>query len=192
MAGALGQALAGNFILAEDWQAEIDEAMSWARPLQVIKAATGVTRTSTTTSTDDSELTLTFPLGTSGRTYEFEMGLLLLSDANAAGDWRGRIAWSGGDASVRWNVNALDPALASGGGGDFTATAANSGSLDTTTPTDDLAVGCSTTATLARLTGYVVTSTADVVATLQWAQLASNANATSVLAGSRWTARRIA
>jgi hypothetical protein len=191
VAGSTGQVLAGNFILAEDLQAEIDEAMSWAQPLSIIKAATGATRTSTTTSTDDSELTLTFPAGTAGRTYEFFMDLILLSAANAAGDFRGRIAWTN-TASVRMFLAGLDPALASGSGGDFNGVAANSGSLDVATPTDELAIGCSTTATLSRLHGYLVTDTADVVAILQWAQLASNANATSVLAGSRWTARRVA
>lgn len=173
---------------AADLNANFAEIDSFARPLLVIKAATGATRISNTTSSADSELTMTFP---ASRTYEFDLDLLLLSAANAAGDFRGRLAWTN-SASVRLYQAALDVTLASAGAADFIAVAANSGSLDATTPTDELAIGCSTTATRAQMSGYIVTGASDVVATLEWAQFASNANATSVLAGSRWTARRIA
>jgi len=161
---------------------------TFAEPLQIIKAATGATRTSTTASTADSELTLTFP---ANRTYEYELELLLLSAANAAGDFRGRIAWTN-SATVHLVVAGLADTLALGAMADYQGTAANAGVADTTTPTGEMVLGCSTTATAGYMRGRIITGASPVVATLEWAQFVSNASATSVLAGSSWTARRTA
>jgi hypothetical protein len=166
---------AGDFILADQLNALV--------PLRVVKP-TGTARNTTTTLTADPHLSLTFPAGT---THDFDMLLLLQSAANGAGDFKCDVAWTG-TATVTVGDFALTDALTGGVAADLAALAVP---LDAATPAGTWGFGASTTPTNALLTGHIVTTTLSTV-TLHWAQLSSSPNATTLLGGSKFIARRSA
>lgn len=130
----------------------------------------------------DPHLTLTFAAGT---TYDFELDLLISSDANAAGDFLCELGWTG-TATVSAGIAGLINTIASGSAADLEAAAAVP---DSTTPTASFVVGASTSVSKALIRGHVVATTSTVV-TLNWCQFSSNASATNLLVGSTFIARR--
>lgn len=181
---ALGQILAGGLILADDLQDEIDNLAGYAIPVQVIKANT-TNRASTITPTADPELVITLA---ANQTHLVRLDVFGSSAANAAGDLRVRFAWTN-TATVTWWLSGLSDAIASGTAADLQAIGATS---DSTSPTADTQFGLSTSTTGQTMYAYVATGGSAVVLSLEWAQLASNASNSSVLAGSRLSATRIA
>jgi hypothetical protein len=164
---------AGDIILADHLNALV--------PLSAVKAGT-TSRNTTVTMTADPDLAITFPAST---TWDFELLLFLVSAANAAGDFKCELSWTG-TATVSAADVALSDALPSGVFADLAALGVP---LDTTTPAGTWGFGTSTSTTNAQLFGHITTTTSSVL-TLNWAQLASNGNNTSVLAGSKFVARR--
>jgi len=153
------------------------------RPVTAVKAAlTG--RNSTTTNSADPDLSVSL---LASATYDFTLKLFLSSAANAAGDWRGALTWTG-TASVSYGALALVTAIASGGSGDLIASPATR--LDSSSPGLDFLAGCSTAGMLAVIHGRIVCTTVNTL-TLAWSQRTSNGNDTRVLEGSSLTAYRI-
>lgn len=154
----------------------------------VVITATKTSDTNTpsdATVNNDSELVLVLP---ANRTYDIEVVLHASSAANAAGDLRVTYAWTN-TATLTRGVAGLVNSLASGFSGDFTAFAL---AADTTSPAAELIFGVSTTRTMIREFLTVVTGGSSVTLTLQWAQETSNANNTTLHAGSKMIARRSA
>jgi hypothetical protein len=166
--------LAGQTLLAatlEDWQ-----------PRWIQKAAlTG--RGSTVSPTADPDLAVSLVAGT----WTFVLNGYTSSVANAAGDIRVRMAWTG-TATVDYYGHGLVTALASGGSGGLIASPGARG--DTTSPGTEFLAGCSTAGQLLRITGSI-TATTSTTLTVEWAQRASDANNTRMLEGSWLEARRV-
>ncbi len=162
---------AGQIITADAFNAVV--------PVTAVKSA-DTSRNTTTSFSADPHLALALA---AGRTFHLLGNLYLTSAANAAGDFQYRWAWTN-DMNVRMGgVGAVDT-LASGSSGDgqFARNQA-----DTTSPTAALSYGVSTTGTTIVVTGRVLVTTAGVL-TLEWTQLSSNANNTTLEAGSWVTA----
>ena len=129
--------------------------------------------TSSTAVQNDNELV--FTIGATG-TYVFDLYLLVTSAANAAGDIQVGFSFPTGTLNL-WGPG-TDPALGSGtiASGKFAASGATSGTF-----WNDY--GVSTTASGFNIHG-LLQATATGTLTFQWAQFASNANATTVKANS--------
>lgn len=176
--------LPGDFVLADEIQDALDTLTGYAVPVQVIKA-NSTNRASTITPTADPELAITLA---ASQTHMVRLDIFGTSAANAAGDLRVRFAWTN-TATVTWWLSGLSDAIASGTAADLQAIGATA---DGTSPTADTQFGLSTSVTGQTMFAYVVAGGSPVVLTLEWAQLASNANNSTVLAGSRLSATRIA
>jgi len=137
--------------------------------------------TSSTALQNDNHLLYT--IGATG-TYAFDLYLLATSDANAAGDIN--IAFTFPTGTLRLWGPGPDPALASGtlAQGRFAAGAVTSG-----TAWQDF--GLSTTSLGFNIHGLFI-ATATGTLQFQWAQFASNANATTVRAGSHLIVKQVA
>lgn len=139
--------------------------------------------TSSTVQVDDTHMQYT--IGSTG-TYVVDVWLDVTSAANAAGDIQVGFSFPTGTMRA-WSGPGIDPALASGtlAQGKF---AANMGLTSGTAWTD---FGVSTTSA-----GFVIhalfTATATGTLKFQWSQFASNANATTVKAGSHMLVRQVA
>lgn len=164
---------AGQNILADDLNNLI--------PIAATKAAT-TSRTSLTTVAADPDLFL--PLAANA-TYDLELLMLITSATNAAGDFLWDLAWTG-SALVDIGFHALHNTIASGSQADLEGAGVSN---DSSSPTAAFVAGASTSTTAAFALGTIATTTA-VVLTLEWAQFSSNVSATSLLAGSRFVARR--
>jgi hypothetical protein len=162
--------------------AMLTELQSYAIPLSAMKSST-TSRNTTTSVTADPHLSLTIP---AGQSYDFQLNLLITSDANAAGDFLGQLSWTGTATLNAFGASGLVNTLASGSTADLEAPA---GSNDSTSPGAPFAFGASTTTTLTVLTGRITTTTAALL-TLDWAQFSSNASNTNLLIGSTFVARR--
>jgi hypothetical protein len=166
-----------------DVQALADSILAW-RPVTAAKAA-ATNRNTLIVNAADPDLSLSLP---AGATYNLNGQLFLSSNANAAGDWRGALTWTG-TASVSYSMQGLVTGIASGGSADLIASPATR--LDTSSPGLDFLAGCSTQGMLVVLHGRIVCTTA-VTLTLAWSQRVSNANNTNLLEGSSLTAYRVA
>lgn len=163
--------------------AKLNELASYAVPISATKAS-DTSRNTTASPSSDPELSIVLP---ANATYEWSADCLVSSAANAAGDFRIRMAWTN-TATVTWRAMGLDISLASSTAGTVNA-AGTAG--DATSPTSDVTFGASTAVSAPRLFGEITTGGSPVTLTVEWAQSASNANNTSLLIGSRLWARRI-
>ena len=138
--------------------------------------------TSSTVLQDDNHLLAT--IGVTG-TYVFDLYLMATSAANAAGDIN--IAFTFPTGTMRLWGPGSDPALASGtiASGKFAASSA----VTSGTAWQDF--GLSTTSLGFNIHG-LFTATATGTLQFQWAQFASNANVTTVRAGSHLIVRQVA
>lgn len=171
---ALGVA-AGDIILADHHNALV--------PITAVKASS-TARTSTTTETADPELVLSMRVGT----FDIAGVLLVSSAANAAGDFEYGYSWTGGGMTVTMGHAGPHNSLASGSqvDGEFTYLAA-----DSSTPTSTMPYGASIAGVAIPIAARVVVTVAGTLS-LIWAQQSSNANATTLLAGSWITAYPVA
>lgn len=138
--------------------------------------------TSSTVPQNDNELLIAIP---AAGTFLIEVTLMVTSAANAAGDFR--IAATFPTGTMYMFTNGADSTLASASAGpsEHRAQAITSG-VDPA-----LAFGASTTGTTIAAK-FLLVATASGTFTLQWAQAASNANATTVRAGSFLTMKQVA
>lgn len=132
---------------------------------------------------DDADLTLGIA---SGLTCEWELILLVTSNANAAGDFLFQLGWSG-SAVVNGGVLGLHNTLASGSAADLEAAGRSD---QTATPIGAFVTGASTSTTMTVMKGTLVTASFCQF-TLAWGQFSSNGNATNLLKGSSFTIRRL-
>jgi len=112
-------------------------------------------------------------------TYAFEFVIFATSAANAAGDIQ--IQLTGPTGTFTFGGVGLDITLASG----------NTGTVNMAGISTTLNFGVSTTQTMILIKGILV-ATASGTLQLQWAQQTSNANATTVKAGSHMFVRQVA
>lgn len=138
--------------------------------------------TSSTTQQNDNELLLS--IGEAG-TYIFEVTLFATSAANAAGDLQ--VGFSFPTGTLHYGVAALDPALASGDSG----TMKGQGILSATSGAAGPIIGLSTSTLMITLRGILI-ATATGTLQLTWAQMTSNANASTIKAGSFMTMKQVA
>jgi hypothetical protein len=153
------------------------------RPIEAVKTG-DTSRTSDASLTDDGDLTVALPANT---TWEYTLVLLLNSAANAAGDFNAQMTFPA-NATHMYGAVGLDDALASG---QVTDLRSEAGTRDTTSPSATFQFGTSTTVTTAVVTGRIELGATAGSLTLQWGQLASNANATTVQDGSYLVAHRV-
>ena len=132
--------------------------------------------TSSTTLQDDDHLQYT--IDATGK-YVFELTLFARSAADAAGDLR--IDMVGPAGTFTWGAIGLDVTLASG----------NTGTVNTAASGSPYNFGLSTTQLMIIVKGLFV-ATATGTLKLQWAQQASNANASTIKAGSHMTVKQVA
>jgi len=147
----------------------------------VIKTADESVTSSTTLQNDDH---LLYTVAATG-TYAFDLYLIATSAANAAGDIN--VAFTFPTGTMRLWGPGSDPALASG-------TLAQSKFAASTAVTSGTAwqdFGLSTTSLGFNIHG-LFTATATGTLQFQWAQFASNANATTVRAGSHLIVKQVA
>jgi hypothetical protein len=172
--------LAGSTLTA----AILNELASYATEVSATKVA-DTSRNTTISPAADPELSIVL---LANRTYEFGLDALIVSAANAAGDFRVRLAWTN-TATVTWRCAGHDISLASGvaGTANFQGAAGN-----TVSPTTDTSFGASTSTNNGHLFGEIVTGVSNVTLTVEWAQVGSNANNTTLRIGSRLWARRVA
>jgi hypothetical protein len=137
--------------------------------------------TSSTTLQNDDELSYAVAVGT----YVVDVWLYMSSAANAAGDIK--VGFSFPTGTLGFTAIGLDNSLASG----FTGTMHTQGVVSATSGTTALALGLSTNTVVGHIHG-VLTATAAGTLQLMWAQFASNANASTVKAGSHMLVRRVA
>lgn len=164
--------------------AKANESASYATVVSATKAS-DTARFSTTTCTADPELSIVL---LANRTYEFDARLLVSSEINAAGHFRLRLSWTN-TATVTWRCAGLINTLASGVSADWNGQGVAN---DSTSPTSETSFGASTASTAPRVYGEIVTGGSNVTLTVDWAQFSSNVNDTTLLIGSRLSARRIA
>lgn len=139
--------------------------------------------TSSTTLQDDNHLFVTLPeVGT----YIVEFWIIATS-ASDTPDVKYAVKWTG-TADVAVFMLAPDSAA--------TSPVAQAIHIvrptDASTPTAEVGAGATTSNTYTRMHCLVRTSTPNVVVTLQWAQLVSNATASTVLTGSHVESRKVA
>jgi len=163
--------------------AKLQALISELRPITASKSAT-TSRNTTTTETADPHLVL--PL-LANRTYDVKGVLLVTSAANAAGDFRCSFTFPTG-ATVSSGAIGVHDSLASltSADGQFSGEAA-----DATSPTAAVGYGASTSVTAIQVELRVAVGANAGNLTLQWAQLASNANNTNLLSGSWLTATTV-
>lgn len=164
--------------------AKVEDLASYAVPVQAAKAG-DTSRNTTATAAADPDLVLVLP---ANRTYVVEAVLHVSSAANAAGDFRVSYSWTN-TATVYVSGHALVNTLASGTTGDLEAVAQ---AADSTSPSADVNYGASTSRNTVTVWARVTTGGSNVTLTLQWAQQTSNANNTTLHAGSQLTAHRVA
>lgn len=138
--------------------------------------------TSSTTHQDDNALTYTIP---QAGTYIAEFWIAASSAADAAGDISVRFTFPTG--TLHSQYMGLTTALPSATEADLRAPSAT----DASSPSTARSFGVSTNQT-SLLIRAVLVATASGTLTLQWAQAASNASATTVKAGSNMTIRQVA
>lgn len=155
--------------------ARLNEIITYTTRLSIEKQS-DTARTSTTSRTADPELTLNLAASI---TYRVTLRALLTSAANAAGDFSFDLTFPTG-ATASGATVALDLGLASSSVSSLVAGAV----ANTASPFGTFAVGCSTTLTQAILICTVEMSTTAGALAVSWAQQASNANATTLKAGS--------
>lgn len=149
--------------------------------LTIVKTA-DTARTSTTTFTDDTHLTIP-----------------VQANSNYLVQYIGLATAGGGDIKVRFDYPASADATMLGGGPGQTNTAAidksdwSGGLHDATTPTGQLNYGIfsTTVPSSMKVDIYLTVGASSGNIKLQWAQFASNAGATTLRQGSMMTARRM-
>lgn len=147
----------------------------------VLKSADESVTSSTTLQNDDA---LVYTIGDTG-TYVFDAYLWVTSAANAAGDIN--VAWSFPTGTCHWGGHALFTDLASSVSGTFAA----SSHLSATSGSSVHGFGASTSQTMIWLHGILI-ATATGSLQFMWCQNSSNANATTVKAGSHLVVRQVA
>lgn len=162
----------------------LNELASYAVPITAVKVVPTGPRVNNTKS-NDPELAITLP---ANRAYEV-FGSLLITGGNAAGDFAYGWNWTN-TATIIVNGLGAHNSLASGSQSPDAEVIAYL--ADSATPTSSTPYGASTSNTGAYISAYVVTGNADVLLTLEWAESATNATGTTLLAGSRIAARRLA
>lgn len=126
---------------------------------------------------------LSFAIPQAG-SYVFELYLDVVSAANAAGDIKVGFAFPSG--TLRFSGQGPDVGLAAGAvqtGQWFTHLSATSG-------VSNINFGCSTTTVTVQIHGLLIATAAGTLQTM-WSQDASNANATTVKAGSHMTIKQV-
>lgn len=168
---------AGQIALAS----KFNELASYAVQIAASKAS-GTSRTNNTI-TADPDLVLVLP---ASRTYWVEGSLRISSAANAAGDFQYRWAWTN-TATVTIYNSGPHNSIASGSQSDLESIsyAADSATASSATP-----FGASTVSNTVKIWAQVVTGGSPVTLTFEWAQSATNANATTLDVDSMITARR--
>lgn len=149
-------------------------------PISVSKSI-ATSRNTTTTVADDPDLLLDLLVST---VYDIKGFLLVTTAANAAGDFKYGWAWTG-TMTVTMPGVGPDESLASGTS--VTGNWARNAS-DTSTPSTTLGYGSSTTGVTIPVNTRVVVGATEGRLSLQWAQLSSNANNTTLEVGSQLTA----
>lgn len=179
-------ALADNDVADASWFADITAAVNSHETFLgslVARKGSATPRSSTTTHAADPDLTLALPALT---TWDFTSLLFVTSAANAAGDLAFQFAYPVG-CTVDVGHLAVHDSIASGS----TAGVEAAGTPNSTTsPTTAMAAGASTAITNVFVWGRITLGSTAGSLTLMWAQLASNANATTLGIGSNITARR--
>jgi hypothetical protein len=130
--------------------------------------------TSSTALQNDNELLYTIP---GAGSYIFDVTLFAVSAANAAGDLL--IGFSFPAGTCHFGAAGADAGIASG----HIQTGEWVGALSATSGVTNIGYGLSTTVLMIRLHGLLI-ATASGTLQLMWAQAASNANASTVKAGS--------
>jgi hypothetical protein len=153
-------------------------------PLSAYKSA-GTSRNTTTTPAADSDLTIALPAST---TWDFDGLLLVTSAANAAGDFMFQFTYPA-SATLSFGAWGLHNTLASGSQSDLEAAAT---SADSSTPSGLYVAGASTSMTGIFFKGRIIVSTTPGNLVVAWSQFASNANNTTLNAGSHMTCRQVA
>ena len=148
----------------------------------VVRKTADESVTSSATLQNDNELFVT--IGATG-TYLIELTLYALSAANAAGDIK--VAFTFPTGTMHFSGWAADSGLASGA----IQTGVWVAKLSAISGTDTFDSGLSTAALGINIHG-IFTATATGTLQVQWAQLASNANASTVKAGSHMVVRQVA
>ena len=139
--------------------------------------------TSSTTLQNDDHLLWTIPQAGS---YAFEVSLIVVSAANAAGDIS--LGFTFPTGTLYWGAQGLDETLAANTAGQMRSKA----DTDAASPTTSgFPFGASTADSLLRVSGLLV-ATASGTLQFQWAQNASNASATTVKTGSFMTVKQVA
>lgn len=147
----------------------------------VHKSADESLNTSTTLQNDNH---LLYAIDDTG-TFEIDAWIYAASAADAAGDIK--FGWSFPTGTLHFSGFGLDSTLASGQSGTFAAAAA----LSATSGTTALGFGLSTQNNTIHLHGHLA-ATATGTLQLMWAQVASNANNSTVKAGSHLRVRQVA
>lgn len=143
-------------------------------------------RTESITNDDSlsSDTDLILPLK-GGLTYDIFGLLIHHSAANAAGDFQCAIGWSPWPATGTWTPFGTHTSLASGtqtdGNWDVTL-------QDAASPTSGIGFGSSTSDNGVRVRGRITVGDLDTNLVALWAQIAANANSTSLVSGSWLTA----
>ena len=160
----------------------LEALVTEVRPVPAVKAG-DTSRNTTTTHTADPDLSVTLPPGT----WRVEFDGTLTSAANAAGDFSYRWAYPS-DATMSEGVHGVVDTLASG----QVATDMNvaGSSADATSPSAAKNIGASTSVTYFLAVAIVTIVTTGAVV-IEWAQASSNANNTTLKAGSTLTATRL-
>ena len=138
--------------------------------------------TSSTTLQNDNHLSAS--IGATG-SYVFDLWLYVTSAANAAGDFKFGFTFPTG--TLHFSANGPDSALASGTVQSTQWQAITSA----TSGTSALGYGASTSTNALEVHGVLIASATGTLQLL-WAQLASTASATTVLAGSHMIVRQVA
>lgn len=154
------------------------------RPISAVKTV-DTSRASDATRTADPDLTISLPANS---TWAFTFTLILTSAANAAGDFTGEIQFPA-SAVVMDGVHGLVDTLASGRSADLLA---HGFTRDSSSPTPQFDIGCSTLATAVMIQGRIELGATAGSLLLAWGQLASNGNATVLQDGSTLHAVRLA
>lgn len=163
--------------------AKIAELASYSVPIRAEKAG-DTSRNTLAVTTADPELVIVLP---ANRTYDIDIALHVSSAANAAGDFQMNWGWTN-TATVTQGGQGLVNSLASGSSGSADMI---SYPPDSATPTGAISYGASTSRCLIEQRVTVVTGGSNVTLSLLWAQQASNANNTTLHAGSKVVARRV-
>jgi len=138
--------------------------------------------TSSTALANDTHLL--YAIGATG-TYIFDVHLFATSAANAAGDLS--VGFTFPTGTLHFGVNGLNNTLASGS----STPGEHAGTLSATSGTTSLPLGLSTATTYQTVHGILI-ATATGTLRLQWAQFASNANASTLKSGSHMLVRQVA